>query len=155
MANWFRSKSTGYRNSPFMIFITQNGYRLANPFIIVHASITTLGVVDLGSCTKDMARDDVIFRKWQHAWPGIDTLYYAPPQVSRVYDGSMLLFGLTGGIASGKSTVAQHFVQLGCPVIDADRIARDGTYLLETAWSGVPYLLTLGLECLGILEWTY
>ena len=38
----------------------------------------------------------------------------------------MLLFGLTGGIASGKSTVAQYFVQLGCPVIDADRIAKDG-----------------------------
>jgi dephospho-CoA kinase len=32
--------------------------------------------------------------------------------------------GLTGGIASGKSTVAQRFSELGIPVIDADEAAR-------------------------------
>ncbi len=32
--------------------------------------------------------------------------------------------GLTGGIASGKSTVAQRFVELGAAVIDADEAAR-------------------------------
>jgi len=36
-----------------------------------------------------------------------------------------LRIGLTGGIASGKSTVAALFAQLGVPVIDTDRIARD------------------------------
>ncbi|XP_078722009.1 dephospho-CoA kinase domain-containing protein [Lampetra fluviatilis] len=36
----------------------------------------------------------------------------------------MFLVGLTGGIASGKSTVASIFRELGCPVIDADEIAR-------------------------------
>jgi dephospho-CoA kinase len=32
--------------------------------------------------------------------------------------------GLTGGIASGKSTVARLFEKLGIPVVDADAIAR-------------------------------
>ena len=32
--------------------------------------------------------------------------------------------GLTGGIASGKTTVARRFAALGVPVIDADEVAR-------------------------------
>jgi dephospho-CoA kinase len=35
-----------------------------------------------------------------------------------------LRIGLTGGIASGKSTVAQRFLELAVPVIDADASAR-------------------------------
>jgi dephospho-CoA kinase len=37
----------------------------------------------------------------------------------------MLKVGLTGGIASGKSTVARMFEELGCRVIDADSITRE------------------------------
>jgi dephospho-CoA kinase len=35
-----------------------------------------------------------------------------------------LRIGLTGGIASGKSTVTQRFTELGIPVIDADAVSR-------------------------------
>ena len=33
--------------------------------------------------------------------------------------------GLTGGIASGKSTVAKFFAALGVPIIDTDQVARE------------------------------
>lgn len=39
----------------------------------------------------------------------------------------MLRIGLTGGIGSGKSIVADNFKQLGVPVIDADSIAHQIT----------------------------
>lgn len=39
----------------------------------------------------------------------------------------MLIIGLTGGIGSGKTTVANLFAQHNVPVIDADLIARELT----------------------------
>lgn len=38
---------------------------------------------------------------------------------------AMKLIGLTGGIGSGKSTVAKLLKERGCYVIDADKIARE------------------------------
>jgi dephospho-CoA kinase len=37
----------------------------------------------------------------------------------------MLKVGLTGGIASGKSSVGRMFVELGCRLIDSDLITRE------------------------------
>ena len=37
----------------------------------------------------------------------------------------MFLIGLTGGIAAGKSTVAEHWRKLGAHEVDADALARD------------------------------
>ena len=45
--------------------------------------------------------------------------------VSRVSWAGMKLIGLTGGIGSGISTVAQLLVEQGWALVDADRIARD------------------------------
>ncbi len=39
----------------------------------------------------------------------------------------MLVVGLTGGIGSGKSTVAKLFADLGVPIIDADVVSHDIT----------------------------
>lgn len=37
----------------------------------------------------------------------------------------MLLLGLTGGIATGKSTVSKAYAEQGVDIVDADKIARD------------------------------
>lgn len=37
----------------------------------------------------------------------------------------MLRVALTGGIATGKSYCLSHFAELGVPVVDADKLARD------------------------------
>src|SRR5262249_4053186 len=36
----------------------------------------------------------------------------------------MLTIGLTGGIGSGKSTVARMLAELGAPILDADKVAH-------------------------------
>ena len=38
-----------------------------------------------------------------------------------------MIYGLTGGTGSGKSTVAEYLVEFGCTVVDADIIARQVT----------------------------
>lgn len=40
---------------------------------------------------------------------------------------TVLRVGLTGGIASGKSTVARLFAALGVPILDADELSRETT----------------------------
>lgn len=42
-----------------------------------------------------------------------------------VHRKNLVLIGLTGGIACGKSTVRKYFEQLGAATIDTDAIARD------------------------------
>lgn len=46
----------------------------------------------------------------------------------------MLVVGLTGGIASGKSTVSNYLRQLGAVIIDADQLARKVVEPGKNAW---------------------
>jgi dephospho-CoA kinase len=46
----------------------------------------------------------------------------------------MIVVGLTGGIATGKSTVAQMFKRCGAVIIDADQLARDVVRPGKPAW---------------------
>ncbi|MEQ1439898.1 dephospho-CoA kinase [Fontimonas sp. SYSU GA230001] len=52
----------------------------------------------------------------------------------------MLTIGLTGGVASGKSTVQGRFAALGVPVLDADLVAR------EVVAPGQPALARIAAE---------
>jgi dephospho-CoA kinase len=56
------------------------------------------------------------------------------------------LYGLTGGIASGKSTAAHFFRELGVPVIDADQISR---LLVQP---GEPALIEIGQAWPGVIR---
>jgi dephospho-CoA kinase len=49
----------------------------------------------------------------------------------------MLVIGLTGNIASGKSTVAQLFAERGATLIDADRLAREAVEVGRPAFDAI------------------
>jgi dephospho-CoA kinase len=57
----------------------------------------------------------------------------------------LLLYGLTGGIASGKSTVSRMLRELGAQVLDADVIAR------EVVEPGTPGLAAIAERFPGVL----
>ena len=61
----------------------------------------------------------------------------------------MRLVGLTGGIASGKSTVSNLFKDAGVPVVDADVVARvgyAGCPVLDLSDAFVQSLLSFSLK---------
>jgi dephospho-CoA kinase len=49
----------------------------------------------------------------------------------------MILVGLTGGVATGKSTVAKMFKQCGAVVIDADELAHEVVKPDKPAWQEI------------------
>lgn len=59
----------------------------------------------------------------------------------------MLIVGLTGGVASGKTTVARMFEKEGAHIIDADQLARDLVQPHRPAWKEI--IRAFGKEVLG------
>ena len=49
----------------------------------------------------------------------------------------MLVIGLTGGIGSGKTKVANLFAELGVTIIDTDQISRDVVEPHQPAWTQI------------------
>jgi dephospho-CoA kinase len=61
-------------------------------------------------------------------------------------DKHMLVVGLTGGIGSGKTTVANGFSALGVSVIDTDQLARE---LVEPGQPALDEIITVfGKDCI-------
>ena len=58
----------------------------------------------------------------------------------------MKLVGLTGGIASGKSTVAKILERLGAAIVDADVLSREVVEPGQPAWNDI--VSTFGAEVL-------
>lgn len=51
--------------------------------------------------------------------------------------GDMMIIGLTGGIASGKSTVAKMLEEKGAYLLDADKLAREVVEPDQPAWQDI------------------
>ena len=58
-----------------------------------------------------------------------------------------LLVGLTGGIASGKSTACRFFRELGANIVDADQISRDVVEPFSPVWKEI--VEAFGTEIIG------
>ena len=64
---------------------------------------------------------------------------------SRAILPCMIVVGLTGGIATGKSTVAQMFKRCGAVIIDADQLARDVVRPGKPAWREIVQVFGKGV----------
>ncbi len=63
--------------------------------------------------------------------------------ITQVGVSEMKVFGLTGGIASGKSTVSRLWAKWGVPIVDADLISR------QVMVPGTPAYTAI-IECFGL-----
>jgi len=91
-----------------------------------------------GSMEKAVQGLDTLYRRGvrypiSFAGAEADVLTHLPPAYTRLEytakeirgDNRRLLLGVTGGIASGKSTISAMLEELGSPIIDFDVLARE------------------------------
>lgn len=64
-----------------------------------------------------------------------------------ISSAAMILVGLTGGVATGKTTVANMFKECGAVVIDADELAREVVKPGKPAWREI--VATFGRQILN------
>ena len=64
-----------------------------------------------------------------------------------ISSAAMILVGLTGGVATGKTTVATMFRRCGAVVIDADELAREVVKPSKPAWRQI--VRTFGRQILN------
>jgi dephospho-CoA kinase len=62
----------------------------------------------------------------------LNTKWITKNQKNRLYQIHIPVIGLTGGIASGKSTIAELFRENDIPVIDADKLVKNIYQNIET-----------------------
>lgn len=73
-------------------------------------------------------------------------MYWIEQGAMILSEQNVLVIGLTGGIASGKSTISAYLQQKGIPVIDGDIIARQ---IVEPGTTGLAQIAdTFGIEYL-------
>jgi len=60
-----------------------------------------------------------------------------PVCLPKVVGENMFVIGLTGGIASGKSTISNYLRKMGAVIIDADILARQAVEPGEGAWQKI------------------
>jgi dephospho-CoA kinase len=78
--------------------------------------------------TKDVNRDRRVQIQWNapNGWMSF-----------RHREANMIVAGLTGGIGTGKSTVATIFKRAGAIVIDADKIAKEAVQKGRPTWQKI------------------
>jgi len=70
--------------------------------------------------------------------PALPAAYGSIGQVEALKgNGRHLLLGVTGGIASGKTSIANMLEELGAPIIDFDTLAREVVEPEEPAWKEI------------------
>ena len=62
-----------------------------------------------------------------------------------ISSAAMILVGVTGGVATGKSTVAEMFGHCGAIVIDADQLAREVVQPGKPAWRDIIHTFGTGV----------